>query len=308
MAISFDALYRNISSDPEKDKIYTEIVRKNKMYWNRFHDEKEILAWVQNFRGSNEIKHALILANNVIYFTKEECRHLWNVLLSNYLKDHFFQKMFDRVPSSNINEWYINYLRERCVFVGFGEAQESSNEMVYELVKSHRIDGLCYKNLTQLKHFINLDEIEHVILVDDFIGTGHQSCDFWHEEVDNKSLEQLSRDHSHLNFIYLALVGYIQGKEYIESRINIEVILGQELNETFKCFSEASSIYPNPEIREEAKGIMERKGRILVPDAPLGYGDLQLAIAFCHNTPDNSLPVIWADPIDRSWIPLFARR
>jgi len=40
----------------------------------------------------------------------------------------------------------------------------------------------------------------------------------------------------------------------------------------------------------------------------LGFDDSQLLIGFHHNTPDNTLPIIWFDePGQASWKPIFRR-
>ena len=35
-----------------------------------------------------------------------------------------------------------------------------------------------------------------------------------------------------------------------------------------------------------------------------GYKDSQLLLGFTHNTPDNTLPIIWKE---ENWIPIFKR-
>jgi len=39
----------------------------------------------------------------------------------------------------------------------------------------------------------------------------------------------------------------------------------------------------------------------------LGWGDCQLLLGFYHNTPDNTLPVIWYDEDEINWYPIFRR-
>ena len=51
---------------------------------------------------------------------------------------------------------------------------------------------------------------------------------------------------------------------------------------------------------------MKKAGSMLY-EYPLGYEHDQAAVAFNHNTPDNSLPVIWKKMTDGSWYPLFER-
>lgn len=48
-------------------------------------------------------------------------------------------------------------------------------------------------------------------------------------------------------------------------------------------------------------------GARLWPAFPLGYRDGQLMIGFHHNTPDNTLPVLWFDRPNPPWTPMFRR-
>jgi hypothetical protein len=39
----------------------------------------------------------------------------------------------------------------------------------------------------------------------------------------------------------------------------------------------------------------------------LGFGDCQLLLSMHHNTPDNTLPIIWFDEDEALWTPIFKR-
>jgi hypothetical protein len=60
--------------------------------------------------------------------------------------------------------------------------------------------------------------------------------------------------------------------------------------------------------RAEVEAMCRRYGDRLVSTYPLGFGDCQLLIGFHHNTPDNSLPIIWfVEPDGLPWTPIFKR-
>ena len=46
-------------------------------------------------------------------------------------------------------------------------------------------------------------------------------------------------------------------------------------------------------------------GKKVRPSYSLGYNDGQLAFGFFYNTPDNSLPIFWAENND--WYPIIKR-
>ena len=59
-------------------------------------------------------------------------------------------------------------------------------------------------------------------------------------------------------------------------------------------------------IRDFAYEIMKGYGERIAPSMPLGFDDGQYAIAFRHNTPNNSLPIFWSDRND--WFPIMKRK
>ena len=49
-------------------------------------------------------------------------------------------------------------------------------------------------------------------------------------------------------------------------------------------------------------------GPLLRPEYPGGWGNNQLLLGFQHNTPDNTLPIMWAEgDASRPWTPAFKR-
>lgn len=301
-----------IRSDPEKHKIFNMIIEKNQSCWKKFDNSGPILSWLHNFSNEREIYFALVLADNIMYYTSDQIKSLWKLILMNRLKLFFLNGIFpDKMPTE-IETWFPEYLRKKCVFVGFGRAGKSGAAMPYSFDKSHNIRNLVYMGLFEfLCRSQELGNLERVLLLDDFVGSGNQARGQWYGKIaidkeNKRSLDDVSKSNSHLQFVYLALVGCKEGKKKIEKTTPMKVILGEELDKKFKCFSDVSIIYKDPNERREAKGIMEKKGRMLY-EYPLGYDNMQLAIAFCHNTPDNSLPVIWKRLPDGGWFPLFER-
>ena len=82
------------------------------------------------------------------------------------------------------------------------------------------------------------------------------------------------------------------------------------LDESHRAFSPASRIYQRPRLgisADIAEGMSLQYGLNLVPESPLGFGNLQLLLAFHHNIPDNSLPILWYDQRNVAWEPIFPR-
>lgn len=297
-----------IAADPKgKNRIFSEIMEKNQHYWRKFGSPDEVLRWLCNFSGKKEIYLALVLANNIIYHTVEEVRSLWRRILMNRAKSILVNEIFGDQELPNIDQWFERYLKEKCIFVGFGKAGKSGQAVVYTFKQSHSLKDLTYMELFQFLHTSNkLVNKETVFLLDDFVGSGDQATKTWYEKIDGKCLDDVFKKNQNLRFFYLVLAGFEYGKKEVEQKTPIRVILGEELDYAFKCFSNNSAIYSDPGERKEAREVMEKKGKMLYK-YPLGYDDGQLALAFYHNTPDNTLPVIWKRKDDGTWYPLFER-
>jgi hypothetical protein len=302
-----DYIKRIIMSDQKKNRLFNLLMEKNQNCWRKFSGSDEILLWLNNFSNEAEIYLALILANGILYYTQDEIMYLWKLILMNRVKLFLLKEEFGTAALPDVEVWFPEYLRTKCIFIGYGRAGKSGQAMVYYFKKSQGIEDLNYMELYEFIHASrNFGTIERVFLLDDFVGTGDQAVETWYLELDGKSVNHIHEKYHNLKFSYLALAGFTAGKEEIEKAIPIKVILGQELDKRFQCFSDISVIYEDPIERETARKVMTEKGRMLYA-YPLGYGGMELAVAFCHNTPDDSLPVIWKKMTDGSWFPLFER-
>jgi hypothetical protein len=143
------------------------------------------------------------------------------------------------------------------------------------------------------------------IFIDDLCGTGVQV-----EQYAGKLVDQILRYHPAAEVSYYPLFATSDGLAYVRRQTafsNVDCMM--LLDSSFRCFSQTSRIYDEDAIRDAAKLICLKYGRVLLPRHPLGYSDGQLALGFSHNTPDNSLPVFWRDSSELlpSWSPIFRR-
>jgi hypothetical protein len=151
------------------------------------------------------------------------------------------------------------------------------------------------------------EEVQAVVFVDDFVGTG------------DSAIEQLRRladrdggawpDHRIRTFL-VAVAGLSGARTRLEEAA---VAFGKDvivrLCDTFgpedSLFGDTSRAFETERDRIEAADIARRYGARLVPDAPLGYGGLGIAVVFDQSIPNNSLPILWQ--ASSTWRPLFPR-
>lgn len=158
-----------------------------------------------------------------------------------------------------------------------------------------------------------------ILFVDDFIGIGRQasgrlvaglgSNSALMDAIKNKVGRGIP-----IRLYLLVCVAFAEGlqvvKDSLPDWLPMDILAGEVLGPEAKVFSNESLVFPERETRREAELLMvDRIGRYLYPPAPAGFGDMQSAVVFEHNTPNDSLPVLWKEGyVDRvSWKPLFPR-
>ena len=113
---------------------------------------------------------------------------------------------------------------------------------------------------------------------------------------------------------YFSLLGLERGISYIQNNSGFElVVVGEELSDEEMAFADNSQVFSKEE-QSIIRPICEKYGKILYEKHPLGYDNTQALIVFPHNTPNNTLPIIWASERNEAkyskkiWYPLFERR
>ena len=83
-----------------------------------------------------------------------------------------------------------------------------------------------------------------------------------------------------------------------------------------QCFGdEVRALSPHADIFEDdaemrfVEEMVLQLGRELVPQVPLGFGDMGLLISFYNTIPNNTLPIFWSNGnvAEKPWKPLFPR-
>ena len=155
----------------------------------------------------------------------------------------------------------------------------------------------------------DLADVEGIVFVDDFIGTGRTATKSLKEALSPISnlIAQLEID------VFLVSVsGFAEAAEKVERALSkvihsFRVSISDPLGDSDKCFAEKSEILPDSVKRARAREIVKSYGRRLSGQSPLGFGNCQALVVFENTCPNNSLPILWAEGPDNSWQPLFPR-
>lgn len=268
---------------PSHLKMYEDNIRnKIKEFGNRFQYD-DVVEWILQF-DSEDQSLAIKLFLEITFFSDEQVKKLCKVL-------------YGRLPKGTKD----GIKKGETIFVSLGDIPDSGPMLLYHYSKINSIpEEYCYELLKFIDILDTKKGIKSVIFIDDFIGSGDQACTF----LSNELMEDF--DIVGIKYKeYQALVGFVTGKEAIIKKTGIKVNITHELTNKDRIFHEASTrLTDNYYELKKYREAMLKYGQKLFPSHPLGYRNSQALIVFYYNTPNNTLPVIWAT---EEWKPLFPR-
>ncbi len=228
-----------------------------------------IQSWLDNFQP-NELKFVKRLLDHIRFIDKNEldviCKRLYTIILEN-------------IPAS----------LEDIVFVSLGGQAKSDKLIAYYFRLNNELPEEMFVDIkdANLSEFRN----KHIIYLDDVSGSGKQFSEDW-----NMFYNSLENDFISSNVFYFAPIFITeQAKDKISKDTKLKIIhidefLLTDMNNALKL---DSGIFSQTELPEVIK-IFTNSGETLYPKAPIGYGNNSLLISFFSNTPNNTLPIIWA--------------
>lgn len=189
--------------------------------------------------------------------------------------------------------------KANTLYAGVGQASKSGAVMAYHYRLAAQISEADF--FTQDEEDIDFSRIDNIVLLDDVIGTGQSvATDITHviEEV-----HTLSRSR---NVYVLTVAGYVEGISRVVDETGASVISALEYSVKDTVIDFDGAFYTGLPMSERARALdrIKRYCRIAAR-SDLGYGSIGGLLVFDHNTPNTSLPVIWAR--GNGWMPLFAR-
>lgn len=241
---------------------------------------KEVTKWLENFEES-EAFIALDFLFYLEYITTSE--------LQNRLEEQLIaiEKNFGNTA---------NYL-----FCSYAKYPKSNDLVLYLLSKCPTFKKFALENRAKIVNPLessNLQEVDTVIYVDDFIGSGNSFTEWYKEKEILKKIHQKSILHERQAI--LAAIVMEEGKELLQIKFP-DIKIYAELRS--KAFCENRSPFNLTNNREQLRMIASKYGK-LISKNPLGYDNSQSLVAFEYGTPNNSLPIIWSES---NWHPIFPR-
>lgn len=306
---------------------------------------ESLVRWLQNFKTIEERKTAYtFVKSNLIFISSDQIAHLINMSFTDKINPILIEKSSKEIDNNpylvkkiSKSDTYKSNLRQ-TLFIALSDGSKIdilrrvnrlSNEQVlttYEISPEKASDLI-----NDLNTKYQSAKFSTIFLIDDFTGSGKSYFRSEDEKVSGKIAKFLNRIFIEKNYNNLLNIDRIQ--------INILFYVATEfslnyLNEQFKNYQrvnninfdftiDAVQIIPN-KLRDLIlndknllilcekyfdKSVVDssyRKGDISKPF--LGFDGLALPIVFFHNTPNNSLPILWSTGNEEeSFVGLFPR-
>lgn len=296
--------------------------------WEGRNEWPAVQAWLNNFDGRSgldvriEQLHALYILSQFLYIGSVETR----VLLQAIYRDLFMIPLIQEVRTSldgTRNEVVVGQKVDEALvttrFLGVGNPSESGVHLLYYF----RQENALSKNLFMDSAAVFANEqrpdgsitrvlaqpaVDRYVFVDDICGSGKTAVDYSRNILsDILALKPNAKLH------YLAMFASSDGLKNVRENTKFGENCGAvfELDESYRCLTAQSRIMHAAPPHIDGDNLRQMAlwyGKMLLPHHPGGYDDSQLLLGFHHNTPDNTLPIVWAEGTStEAWTPAFRR-
>jgi len=308
----------------------------NSTLWESKALRPRINEWLEKFKTSQERDYALYLLSRMMYFNSSNIRNLLKALYRDLYRYPVIEKI-RRKKDNTLDENYIEgKFQEELMktrFLGVGNPSESGVHLLYYFRQENKIPKRLFVNTDDVieRHKdgsiglrSDFKDAERFVFIDDLCGSGYQATTDTNVKRCVGDIRKLKPE---AYISYLMLFGLSEGVKTVnQSGLYDYAKALVELDESYKCFSDKSRYFSDGvHDRAVARDIAYRYGYDLLyalgkkykkdeskiievaKNNALGYGDCQLLLSMHHNTPDNTLPIIWFDEIEGLWNPIFKR-
>ena len=294
--------------------------------WEQHCRSPDITEWLSNFDGrhgtsvATERLHALHLLSSVSYFGLRELRVLLRSMFRDLFRYPIVQKLRRKLggttDAAKVEKEFAQQLKTTR-FIGMGNPAKSGMHLLYYFRQENGLSEKLFPHQDELLtgHVRDPDTeliagLERIVFVDDLCGSGTQAVDYGDAVL--RDLRAIAdRRNRAIELQYLVLFGTEIGLSKTRNSEIFDLVCAvTELDATYVTFGPRSRVFRHPPDHidgTQSRLLSEGYGRKLWSRWPLGFGDCQLLLAFHHNVPNNSLPILWGSRPGDGWKPAFQR-
>lgn len=269
--------------------------------------EQRLEAWLGCLRNYDAALLGAYLLDNLCYRSKDQF---------NSLLDALFLDLSDQSADPATDKLLVERLQKKpdspsepCVclapVIGFLSPPTKSGPYILRLAQRRydiHSDWLVWPHKIQ-----SLGSLTDLFFVDDFCGSGKQFTDFC-ESIKLSALHDAFPD---LRVTYLVAAAHKNGIQKIQQELPfVHIKCAERLGDinsvlSNTCFSRYQIDGFQQLVMQQYQRVVKEAGLPMQGKLANGFGDLGLAYAFAHATPNNTLPIFWYDT--EHWTPLLDR-
>ena len=263
--------------------------------------------WLANFKTDEERYLAAKILDSLIYRSDRQTialmKHLFQVSLPDYSRKHNLPRSLGNLYWSMKDRYVDPSVRVAPVLPDLAGPTKSGPTYTRDLKRHLRFSESWIVFGTEAIQY--LDQLDALIFIDDFLGTGQQFSEFLESSG-------LSLDLARANVIYAPLTGHYRAIEKLQTDFpGLHVIPVEVLDEKHSFFSEQAGNFDdgvnNAKLAlDHYHMLLADRGIDVQGKSRQGYGGLEIVYAFENAVPDNSLPILWWHQSE-NWKPLFDR-
>ena len=303
----------------------------NETLWDNRALQPKIDAWLSNFKTETEKEYALFLLSKLMYFNASNIRRLLQMLYKDLFRYPIIEdirKNNDDTLDEKIIEDAFKEKLKKTRFLGVGNPSESGVHLLYYFRQENRLTKRLFINTDDVVINNKLNEKfkdMNFVFIDDICGSGMQATS--NGSNVKRCVDNIKKFSPNAKISYFVLFGMTEGLNKVRnSRLYdcVEAVI--EIDESYRCFDKYSRFFGSneEEKKQNIKAMAEKYGYALALDIAkredwpknkeveaeankLGFKNGQLLLSMHHNTPNNTLPIIWYDEDNSKWIPIFKR-
>lgn len=175
-------------------------------------------------------------------------------------------------------------------------AGESGDSMLHSFRLANGLDSKAHNKMFIHPSQIVLEKLgpdDTLVFVDDFVGTGKQVCDTWHETI-NELVIGIGR-------VFLLVVAATkEAVKKVKDETDMRLIPSHTLGPSDNLFSPQCKHFS-----EDEKASILEYNKLVDEKNPHGFGKCGLVVVFQHRCPNNTIPILHA--ATEGWSGLFPR-
>ena len=267
-------------------------------------DVAEVRRWLRQFDDESRIEVAFLLLKRLVEkgFVNEG---------SNV---NGLAKMADSLNARRLDVgngvWRAFRRRLDNLYLGHVDSETKSGAATARELAKRMMPGKC-ASIDGMHTWAraHLDDDPMLVVVDDFAGTGRtltKGLDrLW--SLDRELFAKLAEEG---RVVCCLQTAFPEGIKRVKRKFpNVEVLAMTTFDDEVRALSDEAGIFENEGERAYAQDVLLQIGRQLVPQNPLGFGDMAALVSFHNTIPNNTLPVFWCagQANGREWRPLLPR-